>query len=176
MDQKPLAWSINYACSVLNNAIVWLHGAESRLSFITHRETKSLSRDSAASPSYPPNESLQAAVLGGDLGGLGVDTAELSSLAVGEGVHGIEGDVEASSGVVDGKDVDGLALVLELPASAARGGVPASDGLGATDVRELGHVALSLPAVAGDETVSTVGAGDGGQGAATVVIAGVVGD
>lgn len=54
---------------------------------------------------------LQAAVAERDLGRLGVNAAKGSSLAVGEVVQSGLGDVEAGSGVVDGKDVDGLAVV-----------------------------------------------------------------
>lgn len=41
---------------------------------------------------------------------------------------------------------------------------------------EVGYGALGLVAVAGDEAVGAVGAGDGGQGAGGVIVAGVVGD
>lgn len=106
---------------------------------------------------------------------LGVDAAELGTLAVCEGVQGIETNVEASSGVVDGEDVDLLALVLEAVAATAVGRVPALDDVDTTDV--LGRdAALSLPAVLGDETVLAVGARDGGHGAGLVIVASVVRD
>lgn len=77
--------------------------------------------------------------------------------------------------MVDGEDVDGTAVVGELPAGAALGRVPATNGGGTAD--ELGaDLALCLPAVPGDEAVLAVGAGDGGQGAAGIIVAGVVGD
>lgn len=41
---------------------------------------------------------------------------------------------------------------------------------------EVGDGALGLVAVAGDETVGAVGAGNGCQGAGGVIVAGVVGD
>jgi hypothetical protein len=106
---------------------------------------------------------------------LGLDAAELSTLATGEGVHGIETNVEARGGVVDGEDVDLAALVLEAVAATTVGGVPASDDVDTTDVLG-GDVALGLPAVLGDETVGTVRAGDGGHGARLVIVASVVGD
>lgn len=106
---------------------------------------------------------------------LGVDTAERGSLATGEGVHGIEANVEARGGVVDGKDVDLAALVLEAVATTAVGGVPASDDVDTTDVLG-GDVALGLPAVLGDETVGAIRARDGGHGARLVIVASVVGD
>lgn len=124
----------------------------------------------------PEPHQLHAAFTGGDLGGGSIDTAELGGLAVGEGVHGVQGNVEATGGVVDGEDVDALAGVLELPAGAALGRVPAGDGLGSADVGELGDGALRLPALAGNEAVLAVGARHGGQGAGAVVVAGVVGD
>lgn len=150
--------------------------------------------------SKPATTSLwQAAVGGSDLDSGGLNTAEGSSLAVGQLVHGGLGDVEAGGGVVDGQDVDGAATVAQLPASSAlRGqvsfpvhisssigraydktharGVPAGDLGGAADVGEVGDGALGLVAVAGDEAVGAVGARDGRHGAAGVIVAGVVGD
>lgn len=61
---------------------------------------------------------LQAAGAEADLLRLGLNAAEAAGLAVGEVVHGGEANVEAR-GVVDGEDVDGLAVVGELPAGAA---------------------------------------------------------
>ena len=77
--------------------------------------------------------------------------------------------------MVDGEHVDGLALVRHAVAGAALGGVPAGDALVATEVGRL-DVALGLPAVLGDEAVGAIRAGDGGQGAARIIIASVVGD
>jgi hypothetical protein len=106
---------------------------------------------------------------------LGVDAAELDSLAVCEGVHGIEADVEARGSVVDSEDVDLLALVLEAVAATTVGGVPALNDVDTTDV--LGRdVALSLPAILGDETVLAIRARDSSHGAGLVIVAGVVGD
>lgn len=121
-------------------------------------------------------DALQTAGADGDLGGGGIDTAKGDSLAVGEGVHGVEGNVEAGGGVVDGENVDGLAVVGELPAGAALVRVPAGDGGGGTDVGEAGDLALGLPAVLGDQAVGSIGAGDGSQGAAAIIVAGVVGN
>lgn len=120
--------------------------------------------------------SLQTALANIDLASSSVNASELVSLAVGEGVHGIEGNVEARGRVVDGEDGDGLAVVLELPAGAAGGRVPALDGLDAADPRVPRDLALGLPAVVGDEAVGAVGAGDAGEGAGAVVVANVVGD
>jgi hypothetical protein len=125
---------------------------------------------------FSKSSPLQAAGACGDLGGSGIDTAQGDGLAVGQGVHGVQGNVEARGGVVDGQDVDGLAVVGELPAGAALWGVPAGDGGGGTNVGEAGDLGLRLPAVAGDQTVGAIGAGDGSQGAAAIIIAGVVGD
>lgn len=62
---------------------------------------------------------LQATVAHIDLSGSRIDAAQSNSLAVGKVVHGVQCDVEAGSGVVDGKNVDGLAVVAELPAGTA---------------------------------------------------------
>lgn len=119
---------------------------------------------------------LQTAVAHGDLSGGGVDTSVLNGVTVGQGVHGIESNVEASSAVVNSQDVDCLAAVCELPAGTAAGRVPASNGLDTTDVWEARDLALSLPAVSGDEAVGTVGARDDIQGARCVIVAGIVRD
>lgn len=119
---------------------------------------------------------LQTAVADRNLGRRGIDASQLDGLATRQGVHGVERNVEARGGVVDGQDVDGVAAVRELPAGAARGRVPARDGGGASDVGEARDLALRLPVVAGDEAVGAVGARDDGQGTRAVVVAGVVGD
>lgn len=62
-----------------------------------------------------------------DLGDGGIDTAESVGLIVGELVHSALGQVEASAGVVNSEDVDGLAVVGDGVALAALGGVPAGD-------------------------------------------------
>ncbi|KAI6758400.1 hypothetical protein HG530_010640 [Fusarium avenaceum] len=101
---------------------------------------------------------FETTVLDRHLGSGGINPAELDSLVVGESVHRSGRNVETSSSMVDGQDVDALSLVGKLPAGTAAGRVPASDSLRAADVGELGDVALGLPAVLGDETVLAVGA------------------
>lgn len=106
---------------------------------------------------------------------LSVDAAELDSLTICEGVQGIQANVEARGSVVDSEDVDLLALVLEAVAATTVGRVPALDDVDTTDV--LGRdVALSLPAILGDETVLAIRARDSGHGARLVIVASVVGD
>lgn len=119
---------------------------------------------------------LKAAVANRNLGSSSIDATELDRLVVSESVHGGLGNVEASSNMVDGKDVDALALVCELPAGAARRGVPTGYGLGAADVGELWDVALGLPAVPSDQAVLAVGASDGGKRSGGLIVSGVVGD
>lgn len=121
------------------------------------------------------NKLVDATVAEANLGGGGLDAAELLGLVVGEAVEGSLGDVVAGAGGVNGEDVDAVAVVLELPAGSALGRVPANT-LHTADVGEGGDLALGGPAVAGDETVGAVGASDGGHEAVAVVIAGVVGD
>lgn len=118
---------------------------------------------------------LQSTVANSDLSSSRINPTKLNSLVVGKSVHRRGRNVEARSSVVDGQDVDALALVGKLPARAAALGVPASDGLRASNVRKLGDLALSLPAVARDEAVCAVGAGDGCHGAASFAVAWVVG-
>lgn len=100
----------------------------------------------------------------------------MNGVTVGQGIHGVEPNVEASGAVVNSQDVDGLAAVCELPAGAAAGGVPASDGLDTTNVWEARDLALGLPVVSGDEAVGAVGARDDSQGARSVIVAGIVRD
>lgn len=64
-------------------------------------------------------QSLQAAVADIHLHGVSLDPTQGDRLPVGELVHGIQSNVEAGRGVVDGQDEDGLAVVAELPASSA---------------------------------------------------------
>lgn len=105
---------------------------------------------------------LQTAVAHSDLSGSGRNTSELNGVTVGQSIHGVEANVEASTAVVNSQDVNGLAAVCELPAGAAVGGVPASDGLDTTNVWEARDLALGLPVVSGDEAVDAVGARDDG--------------
>jgi hypothetical protein len=106
----------------------------------------------------------------------GIDPAEGNGLAVGEVLHGSEGDVEAAGTLVDAEDVDRPGAIGELPASAARGRVPAANGGDATDVWERGDFELRLPAIASDETVGAIRARDCGHGAAAVVVSLIVRD
>lgn len=55
----------------------------------------------------------------GDLGGGGVDPAQLHRLPVGQRVHRVERDVEPGPGLVDRQHVDRAPAVAELPACAA---------------------------------------------------------
>jgi hypothetical protein len=99
---------------------------------------------------------LEATVAGSHLCVLSIDASKLSSLAVGKIVHSGLGEVESSSGVVDGQDVDSLSVVCDSVACAALGGVPASNTLVASNARERRDVDLLVPAVLGDETVRSV--------------------
>ena len=103
--------------------------------------------------------------------GLGIDSAGLDT-AWHKGVHGLGADVEAGGGVVDGQNGDGALVDRELPACAALRAVPLNT-LHAADIREARDLALGLPVVPCDEAVGAVRAGDGGQGARGVVVAGV---
>jgi hypothetical protein len=71
----------------------------------------------------------------------GGNTAQLYSLAIGQGVHSLEANVEATRGGIDGKDIDGfvdLAVgVVQLVAFAAVRAVPGRNGNGTSDVGEV---------------------------------------
>lgn len=82
----------------------------------------------------------------GHLPHLGVDTAQLDSLAVRQVVHGAQADVETIRRVVNSQDVDRPAVVRRRPARTTGGGVPSANGRGAADVGEVGDLALVLPA------------------------------
>lgn len=76
--------------------------------------------------------------------------------------------------MVDGQDRDTRAFVLELPARAAGGRVPSSDGLDAADVGEPWDITLCLPGVVRLEAVGAVGAGDEIEGAGVEIVAAVI--
>ena len=78
--------------------------------------------------------------------------------------------------MVDGNDSDGLAIVFELPAGTALGGVPAFDGFSTANPGEPRDLALGLPAVSSNQAVGTVGARDGCEGARAIIIASVIRD
>ena len=111
-----------------------------------HGESSILSVRSVSDESLPYASSLLA-LARCDLLVRHRDTSELLRLVARELVHGLQGDVEgASSGVINGKDVDALVLVRELPAGAALCGVPATNGEGTADQREAGEGANRLVA------------------------------
>jgi hypothetical protein len=62
---------------------------------------------------------LEATVAGSYLGVLSINATELSSLAVGELVHGGLGEVETSCSVVNSQNVDSLAVVCDAVAGTA---------------------------------------------------------
>lgn len=66
-------------------------------------------------------------------------------MVVGQLVESSEANVETSRGVVNSQDVNRLAVVGRGPAGAAVRGVPAGDGVRATDVGEARDLALSVP-------------------------------
>lgn len=144
-------------------------------------------------PCHPVCILSQAALALVNLLAGGINAAQLHSLTTSERVHRIKGNVEPRGGVVNGEDVDGATLVIELPARATlgslaghlkdrevgwtyRGAVPASNSLNAADVGELLDLLLGLPAVPSDEAVGAVGAADRRQGAGAVIVASVVGN
>jgi hypothetical protein len=125
---------------------------------------------------YSSRLRLETTVAGGYLSVLRIDATKLSSLAVGKLVHGGLGEVETSGSVVNGQDVDGLAVVCDAVAGTALGGVPARNTLVATNAGERWNVSLSVPSVLGDETIGAVRAGQSSQRAAAVIVAGIVGN
>lgn len=68
---------------------------------------------------------------------IGIDPAQLLSLTIGQSVHGTESNVEATGANVDSEDVDLPAVEGQLPAGAAVGRVPATDGGCTADVGEV---------------------------------------
>ena len=72
---------------------------------------------------------LEPADTGCDLCHRRLHDTELLSLAVRELVHRRLGNVKARLRMVDGKDVNGVVLVLQLPACAAVGRVPAYESV-----------------------------------------------
>jgi hypothetical protein len=84
--------------------------------------------------------SLEATDGSRDLLSLGVDTTQELGLVVRELVHSLERNIErARAGVVDGGDVDGYAVVGQLPARTTVGTVEHVDGAGSANVGEPGE-------------------------------------
>lgn len=117
---------------------------------------------------------LEATVAGSYLCILSIDTSKCSSLPVGKIVHSGLGEVESSSGVVNGQDVDRLSVVCDSVASAALRGVPARNTLVTSNARERRNVGLLVPTVLGDETVRSVRAGQCSQVTVAVIVTSVV--
>ena len=111
-----------------------------------------------------------------NLGHLGINTAELGCLSVGQVVHGVEAHVEPAAGVVDGENVDRLAVVRGRPARAAVGRVPAGHLIASSYVGEVAHVTLHLPVVLGHDAVSAVRARNKCEAAAGLVVSDIVRD
>lgn len=119
---------------------------------------------------------LKTAVLDSDLASSSSNTAQCNGLATGQSIHGVERNVEARSGVVNGQDVDGVAAVRQLPAGSTASRVPAGNGGDTSDVWEARDLALGRPVVFGLEAVGAVRAGDDVERAGAVVVAGIIRD
>ena len=87
-------------------------------------------------------------------------------------------NVQSIGGVIDGKNEDLLAgrSIRDAIAHSAVRRVPASNFGAAANVWEAWDVGLLLPAVAGDQAVGTVGAGDDIKRAVALRVAWVVGE
>lgn len=87
-------------------------------------------------------------------------------------------NVQSIGGVIDGKNEDLLAgrSIRDAIAHSAVRRVPASNFGAAANVWEAWDVGLLLPAVAGDQAVCTVGAGDDVKRAVALRVARVVGE
>lgn len=89
----------------------------------------------------------------------GGNSTQLFSLAIGQGVHCLEANVEATRGGVDGKDIDllvDLAVgVVQLVAFAAVRAVPLRDGDGTADVGEIWQ-RTKCTVTARDQTIGSV--------------------
>lgn len=92
-------------------------------------------------------------LINADLLHIRLHASQSIGLVVGELVHGLFTQVKARSSVVDGQDVDCLAVVGHGVALAALGGVPAFDVAGAANERESGDGPLGLVAVPGGEVL-----------------------
>ena len=106
----------------------------------------------------------------------GIHAPELHRIPVRQIVQGLLAQVDARGDVVDSRHVDGLAVVGDAEALPAGRAVVPGNPFPSTDVGEAGDGALRLVAVAGDEPVDAVGAGNGVEAAGAVVVAGVVAD
>lgn len=98
----------------------------------------------------PPMPSLQTAEPQSDLLNIRLDSTKEGGLVVGEPVHRRECNVQTTSSMINGEDIDGVASVGRLPTGSTVGRVPAGDGRGASNVREAPDCSLCLPAVLGN--------------------------
>ena len=105
-----------------------------------------------------------------------INTSELHRIAICQSIHSLLGQIDTLRGVIDGRDIDGLAIVSNTQALAARGAVVARNVLPATDIREVGNLALVLVSVASDDTVDAIRASNDVEGAGCIVVARVVRD
>lgn len=96
---------------------------------------------------------------------LSIDPAQVNRLTVGQCIHRLLREVESVFSVVNNKDVDAPASVTvgQLPASAAVGVVVSCDYGSSSNVRVDGEIAEC--GESRGEAVTTVGAGDGEEGA-----------
>lgn len=99
-------------------------------------------------------------------------------MVVSQLIHSLLRHIEALRDVIDSKDEHLLASlsILEAITLTARRRVPAGDVGAAANVGEAWDVGLLLPAVASDQAVASIGAGDDVERAATVRVAIVVGE
>jgi len=133
-------------------------------------------KESSVIPSFHQNPSarLEATVRGRHLGRRSIDPPQEFSLAIRQVVHRVKIDVEARGGVVDGQDVDRGALILKFPTRPTVRATPASDGLRAADVWEVGEGAEG--GVLAHQALRAVGAGDVVERRGCGVVGGIVRD
>lgn len=81
-------------------------------------------------------------------------------LSIREGVHGVLAYDETSSSVVDGEDVDCVAIVAQSPVGTAVLAVPACNCIRATNHGKVWYLTLCLITVFCDQAIATIGARD----------------
>lgn len=144
----------------------------------THRLTKPshpIRIPTAIKPFYLRTNPLQTTNTRINLRPIRIHAPQLHRLSTRQLIQRRLRNIKPLDRVVDRQDVDANAVVRQRVAGAAIRIVPAGDGGRAADEREGGQAGLRAVAL-GNQAVSAVAAGDGREGAGTVVVACVVGD
>jgi hypothetical protein len=104
-----------------------------------------------------------------NLHNVGIDSSQVYCLPVRELVHRLLREVESITSNIDGEHIDAVAIVRELPASSAGRGVISANSRCASDSGEAWK-RTECGVAPCEKTIRAVGASNGGQRRASVVV------